>query len=193
MSLYLSLVFKVSRDISLVSSHLLSDIYPSRESPNMNLSLLLSLLHNLVVGFPSQTSFHQVLSETPRPFVSSNWHSWSVAVAKNLRVSDFVSFNKLTTSPHLPSFGPNDPPLGIRAFDQVIASLRERARTRFWAVIRSAYREVALPSDAESRLWLSHSLCLLSSELDGWVEMQAANGQLRRKDGSQDRWTVIRG
>ncbi|KIY63358.1 hypothetical protein CYLTODRAFT_493954 [Cylindrobasidium torrendii FP15055 ss-10] len=105
-SLYLSVVFNKPRYISSIIPHLLFELYPKHTtSPNLTLSVLVSLLHNLAAGFPSQVAYREVLSKIP-PVLKFNdqwicWNSKPIPITDRLVSTKDRSDETSRTSPGL--------------------------------------------------------------------------------------------
>ncbi|KAL5482771.1 hypothetical protein ACEPAI_9366 [Sanghuangporus weigelae] len=82
------------------------------------------------------------------------------------------------------------------ALFSAVDELRRRLRSVAWAILRSAYREYALGSDADTASWLAKSLFLTSSDKDidveDWLEQCEKDGHVVKKEGLQGRWIIRR-
>jgi len=214
-SLYLSVVFDSPVQTTSILSHLVPDIYSTTSAPQpfRLTSILISLLHQLVISFPSQRSYlERIKYLTPnlleRP---SSAYLWISTLARSLRTLNFVQFEQLSQPDAfehlLPPSRPVPPSntsasavlrdLPQSAVNELVFRLRLKARDESWRVVRNAYREISL-SD-ETQLWLGKRLFFDSfgSEatvvrFDEWVRERCRDGQLRPKEGVEGRWMVCK-
>ncbi len=194
-SLYLGILFDTPRDIPSVIPHLLSELYPkNKDALYQTLTILVSLLHNISAGFPSQLPYRQTIDEIPLSldFTGTEAHTWLKGLTKSLRTCNYVHFEQLTRRPSTLQPLQSGSDLAQRAFDLLISKLRARARQRTWLTLRSVYRELSLHPETESRRWLSRCLAFPSDELDAWIESERALGHVRKKEGAEGRWIVVK-
>lgn len=216
-SLYLSVVFDSPVQTTSILSHLVPDIYSTTSVPQpfRLTSILISLLHQLVISFPSQRSYLGRIK-----YLAPNWlersssaYLWISTLARSLRTRNFVEFEQLSqpdafehllppSRPVQPSSISASAVLRVRdlprsAVHELVSRLRLKARDESWRVVRNAYREISL-SD-ETQLWLGKRLFFDSfgSEatvvrFDEWVRERCRDGQLRPKEGVEGRWMVCK-
>jgi hypothetical protein len=93
-----------------------------------------------------------------------------------------------------------DSKLALDAVLCLLDNLRQKAAETTWTIIRSAYRELSTNEGAEgTKSWLSRSLSLNSvyhgeqsiSAVD-WMEHKVSLGNVRKKEGSDERWIVCK-
>ncbi|KAF8546737.1 hypothetical protein OG21DRAFT_1047994 [Imleria badia] len=214
-SLFLSVVFNSPVQTTSILSRLVPDIYSASPPPQSFrlTTILILLLHQLVISFPSQQTYlEQIKSLVPnlleRPSAAYLWIS---GLARSLRTSNFVQFEKLS---HPDAFDPLLPlscsvpssnvttatafqDLPRNAVHALVSRLRLKARDEAWIVVRNAYRE--LSSSDETQTWLGKRLFFdnFGSEatavrFDEWVRERCRDGQLRPKQGVEGRWTVCK-
>lgn len=170
---------------------------------------LLSLLHYLIEGFPSQKSYQELfsrISPTGEPHIQ-----WIQGVAEALRRGNYVKFATITREEIIRGLFPPPsledklsslsissstlPNLPQRSLHHLVALLRSKARQSTWLVIRSAYRELTLLPATTTQAWLEKSLGL-TGEMDSqqWLEKQIEKGGTKKKegDGMEGRWIVYR-
>jgi len=86
--------------------------------------------------------------------------------------------------------------LSIRAFKLAIDSLLAKTRASAWRIVRSAYRELWLEESYNTRRWLCDSLAMDSlrslESFEKWLAEAEKLNELRRKEGTKDRWIVMR-
>jgi len=86
--------------------------------------------------------------------------------------------------------------LSIRAFKLAIDSLLAKTRACAWRIVRSAYRELWLEESYNTRRWLCDSLAMdsttSSESFAKWLAEAEKLNELRKKEGTQDRWIVMR-
>jgi hypothetical protein len=181
-------------------------------------TILVSLLHHLVVAYPSQSLFQQHLDAIPSSLLPqhSPASKWINSLSRSLRTRNYIKFEELTRpsaiTPLLEnsdllsdSFGslslsPQDgrhEGLPRQALYEIVDLLRNKARATSWDVIRSAYRELSCGTEAGD--WLTRSLCLksllpygISAEAEQWLEQQSPLGHVRAKEGAVGRWIVCK-
>jgi hypothetical protein len=188
-SLSLTVIFDAPRQTTSVIPHLLPDLYLSSPPPHLNCAatVLISLMHHLVAGYPSQLSFRQHLNLIPSSLFQQTPEAlkWITSLSHSLRTRNYIKFEELTRrSPISQLFSgsgtdtdtlstalaslsivPEDDigTLPRRALEALINNLRKKARATAWDVIRAAYREFSCATTAEgngTRDWLARSLCL---------------------------------
>lgn len=187
--MYLSIIFNSAQQTTSVISHILP-VYQSSVN-NLHKSLttaVLSLLHFLVAGYPSQNRYFQHLHSLPRSLLPPDSSSglWLRQMSHALRSRNYARFEHLTNraacEQALPtgqshgdikpwnSAGARSRPsldLSREALCTLVENLRTKARESNWLVLRSAYREWTLPTTADAapgstREWLIQSLALRS-------------------------------
>ena len=214
-SLFLSVVFNSPVQTTSILSRLVPHIYSTSPAPQpfRLTTVLIMLIHQLVISFPSQQTYlEQIKCIVPnlleRPSAAYLWIS---ALARSLRTSNFVQFEKLShpdafdrlllSSPPVPSSNVTATTalhdLPRKAVHALISRLRLKARDEAWMVVRNAYRE--LSSCDETQVWLGKRLFFDSfgSEatvvrFDEWVREKCRDGQLRPKEGVEGRWMVCK-
>ncbi|KZT09259.1 voltage-gated potassium channel [Laetiporus sulphureus 93-53] len=105
-SLYLSVLFRSFNQTTSIISHLLPHLYitpsapsPSPLQPHRALgTALLSLLHYLVLGYPSQSRYYEHLHSLPRSFLlrDSDAYQWLSDLARCLWTRDYTRLEALT-------------------------------------------------------------------------------------------------
>ncbi|KAE9408938.1 hypothetical protein BT96DRAFT_1013095 [Gymnopus androsaceus JB14] len=179
--------------------------------------ILIALIHQLVIGYPSQSLYRQsihsisgyLLEKSPEAYrwisslSSSLWtHNFS-KLEKLTRPASFASFLGNPSSESLSaqfsglSISPNSTPneLVRKAFVHVVDVLRIKVRLSAWTVIRASYRELACDANSGTRDWLIRSLALTMGDttdisLDDWLEEKKIAGHIRPKEGVEGRWIV---
>lgn len=213
----MSAAFSSARGATSIIPHLLPGLYISTPSPHPNClaTILVSLIHHLVSTYPSQSLFQQYLGDIPPSLLprKSDASKWINALSRSLRTHNFIKFEELTrlsnitpfldpqrklssSSESTPSYhGVADLPR--QALYEIIESLRVKARSTSWDIIRSAYREVS--SGSETGDWLARSLFLKSFRPYGptvgaeqWLEQQSPLGHVRPKEGIINRWIIYK-
>lgn len=150
------------------------------------MTILISLLHHLVAGYPSQGPFRLHLDSLPSSLLPplSESYLWIASLASSLRTLNYFKIEQLTrphSFSHLLVSQIEEPPttestailvsssisfqpsinLATKAIHTLVDSLRAKAREKTWEVIRSAYRELSChPESENTRRWLEHSLAL---------------------------------
>lgn len=198
-----------------ILSRLVPDIYSTTPTPHpLRLTtILILLLHQLVISFPSQKTYleqikHLVPNLLERP---SPAYLWISSLARSLRAFNFVQFERLShpdAFEHLLPLSRPIPSLDVKAttvfqdlprnaVHALVSRLRLKARDEAWIVVRNAYRE--LSSSDETQMWLGKRLFFDSfgSEatvvrFDEWVRERCQDGQLRPKEGVEGRWMVCK-
>lgn len=235
-SLYLSIIFRNPAQTTSVITHLLPHLYSSLlETPEtVRIASLLSLLHFLNSGYPSQSRFDDHKATLPSTFLpkSSEQGQWVVALARSLRTRNYARLHRLTENTTLldllsasthavivtsdlkhsqnkSSTVHRD--LAQDALFTLVNSIRAKARNTTWLVLRSAYRELhcdVMMDDASGVLstkdWLFRSLCLpsvsikitgdaiIASRVDEWLKEKQVAGEVRPKEGLENRWIVCK-
>lgn len=172
-------------------------MYQALPDSSPTIASLLSSLHFLVTGYPSQSRYLEHLHSLPPPFLpeSSPSRSWLQELARAVRMRNYSRLENLTSreicggilkvagalkaAPDAhPSHKYSYPiDLVLEAMCTLMESLRTKARDTNWLVLRVAYRELSLPKPSDSdpaptRLWLYKSLAL------GSVSRAAHSGKI---------------
>lgn len=153
--------------------------------------------------YPSQAVFHERLRFLPSSHLpkDSTARAWLLSIARALREVNYTQFELISQARSYATFihPPADhvkPHLSTRALETLIAALRAKARERTWAVMRSAYRELWCHEGSETTAWLGRCLCLEEGDgrmpVDRWLEVKEKEGQVKKKEGLEGRWTVCR-
>ncbi|KAI9443344.1 hypothetical protein H4582DRAFT_1185055 [Lactarius indigo] len=177
-SLFLSIIFQSHVQTTSILSHLLPDLYLSiGHSPNgsFSLTVLLASLHSLDIHYPSQRAFLELSKSLPPSFTLRRDHEvWLREVSSSLRRGGYAQFGRLTQPSSLtllaawPASETPDqrtppihqgPDLLLLSLQTLVKSLRTHLRLSAWRVLRSAYREFALPL-SDTAAWLSGVLLL---------------------------------
>lgn len=175
-SLFLSIIFQSHVQTTSIVSHLLPDLYLSQaieHSPKASfpLTVLLASLHSLDTHYPSQRAFFELSKSLPPSFALRKDHRvWLRELSSSLRRGGYAQFGRLTRPSSLtllaawPASETSDrtrqgPDLRLLSFQMLVNNLRNHLRLSAWRVLRSAYREFALPS-SETAAWLSDVLFL---------------------------------
>jgi hypothetical protein len=220
-SLHLAILFRSPRQINSIIPHLIPDLYSQVAETQIHCRLptvLISLLHQLVQGFPSQSLYYTFLQSIPDSLLPrrSEAYAWLNFVASSLRMHNHYKFERLTTPSSLSSILPDSVPLEDsvaalsissqsdhdllrKAFHAVIDDLRARARESAWTIIRSAYREISCHTDSPTREWLAKSLGLrkvLSDDdsltVDQWLQDKFSEHHVTPKEGVEGRWIICK-
>lgn len=214
-SLCLSVIFDSPVQTTSILSRLVPHIYPAIPAPQPSrlATILILLLHHLVISFPSQQTYlEQIKLAVPnlleRPSAAYLWIS---SLARSLRTSNFVVFEKLSHPDAFEHLLPSSRPilssdvqapavfhdLPRNAVHALVSRLRLKVRDAAWVVVRNAYRE--LSSSDEMQVWLGKRLFFDSFgceatvvRFDEWVKERCRDGQLRPKEGVEGRWMVCR-
>lgn len=167
-SLYLSIIFHSPAQTTSVITHLLPRLYLSfPEVPaTARTASLLSLLHFLDSGYPSQSRFYDHKATLPSTFLpkSSEQSQWIAALARSLRTRNYTRLHTLTENTTLLGLLPASKDgvtvsssnlqrshnnsrtihrdLARDALFSLINSIRTKAKNTTWLVLRSAYREL---------------------------------------------------
>ncbi|KAG0703745.1 hypothetical protein DFH29DRAFT_981747 [Suillus ampliporus] len=208
-SLCLSSLFDSQVQTSSILSHLLPELYTSASIQPPISSVLISLLHHLIAGYPSQkTYFEHLLYLSPNVLDrTSEAYAWISNLATSLRTFNHIRFEAL--SQHnayrclLPESTSSDEThdaldrLSQDAVHALVERLRNKARDRAWVVMRGAYRE--LSSSEETRAWMIKCLLLSTEQTsasslpwDEWMDERCRDGHLRPKEGAVGRWIVCK-
>lgn len=209
-SLFLAIIFDSPRHASAMVSHLVPEMYLSCPLPHHNITfaIIVSLIHHLLVTYPTQGLFQQHLDSIPHHLFAkySEARKWLITLAACLRNRHYTSFERETRrSTTLRVLGqedkdPDSVHLGLLAIFVGIDGLRAKARESAWSVMRVAYRELVCHAEyTNTRNWLERSLCLQSAvseacnvSLDHWLRQQNAVGSIRAKEGAEGRWIVCK-
>lgn len=198
-----------------ILSRLVPDFYLETPAPHTfrRAIILILLLHQLVVTFPSQQPYldqikYLVPNLLERPSAA---YSWISTLARSLRTLNFVQFETLSHPDAFEYLLPLSPPISssdvtaakwFRELPQIalralVSRLRLKARDEAWLVIRNAYRE--LSSSDEMQMWLGKRLFFDSFGSEAtvvrfhtWVQERCRDGQLRSKEGTEGRWIVCK-
>ena len=214
-SLYLSVVFDSPVQTTSILFRLVPHIYSASPAPppSRPTTILILLLHQLVISFPSQQAYlEQIKNLVPNKLERpSAAYLWISALARSLRTLNFIQFEKLShpdAFEHLLPLSRPIPSSNIKAttvfrdlprdaVHALVSRLRSKARDVAWIVVRNAYRE--LSSSDETQMWLGKRLFFDSfgSEatvvrFDEWVRERCRDGQLQPKEGVQGRWMVCK-
>ncbi|KAG6377003.1 hypothetical protein JVT61DRAFT_1046 [Boletus reticuloceps] len=214
-SLYLSVVFNSPLQTTSILPRLVPYIYLASPGPQPYrlTTILILLLHHLVISFPSQQAYlEQIKYLVPnlleRPSAAYFWIS---ALARSLRTSNFVQFEKLSHPDAFEHLLPSSCPISSsndraaivfrdlprNAIHALVSRLRLKAREEAWIVVRNAYRE--LSSSDETQMWLGKRLFFDNFgfeatvvRFDEWVREKCRDGHLRPKAGVEGRWMVCK-
>lgn len=214
-SLYLSVIFDSPVQTTSILSRLVPNIYSAVPTPQpfRLITILILLLHQLVIAFPSQQPYlDQIRCVVPnlleRPSAAYLWIS---TLSRSLRTLNFVQFERLSRSDAFEHLLPPSRPIPSSnvmattvfhdlpriAVNALVSRLRLKARDEAWMVVRNAYRE--LSSSDETQAWLGKRLFFNSfgSEatvvrFDEWVRERCRDGQLRLKEGVEGRWMICK-
>lgn len=202
--------------ITSILSHLLPDLYLSIEHPpkeSVSFTVLLASLHSLDIHYPSQQAFLKLFKSLTASFALRRDHEvWLRELSTSLRRGGYAQFGRLTQPSSLtllaawPASETRDrtPPilqgLDLRqlSLQMLINCLRNHFRLSTWRVLRSAYREFALPL-SDTATWLSDVLLLERNsekpeDLRGdnvqlWFAARENHGEVGR-NGNDGRWAV---
>ena len=155
-------------------------------------SIVLSSLHFLSIGYPSQSRYLEHLHTLPSSFLPKSHpaKAWLRELTWTLRSHIYSNLEKLTSREACAHIleRPKDtkieharaPPqkysypinLTLEALCTLVDALRNRARDTSWLVLRTAYRELSLPEPSEvdptpTREWLCRSLTLHPVKMTG--------------------------
>ena len=185
----------------------------TNHSHHRHISLLISLINHLVSQYPSQILYRQQYISLPKDWISLPTRKWLDSLSYSLRSGNYYKIGSLTNEKYMMSAlqlsihtdtdtseasmpTQLDDNLSIRAFKLVIDSLLTKARASAWRIVRSAYRELWLEEPYNTRRWLCDSLAMdsprCSESFEKWLAEAEKLNELRRKEGTQDRWIVMR-
>lgn len=207
-SLCLSSLFDSPVQTSSILSHL-PELYTSASIQTPISSVLMSLLHHLIAGYPSQKTYFEHLSHLSPNVLdrTSEAYVWISNLATSLRTLNHIKIEALSRKDvyrHILSISKSSDEaddelvrLSEDAVHALVERLRSKARDKAWVVLRSAYRE--LSASEETRTWMAKCL-LLSTEqasasgvsLEEWMDGWCRNGHLRPKEGAVGRWIVCK-
>jgi hypothetical protein len=181
-SLYLSIIFNSPAQTTSVISNLLPTMYQTLvNQPSLVTAVLLSSLHFIVAGYPSQSRYFEHLHSLPASFLANNHTAkkWLRDLTQTLRQRNYARLDDLTSREtcerilgHIDDRSSKDTnhrtfpvDLALEALCVLVENLRTKARETAWVVLRSAYRELSLPKPTQTepaltRDWLCHSLSL---------------------------------
>jgi hypothetical protein len=208
-SLCLSALFDSPIQTSSILSHLLPELYTSASIQPPISSVLISLLHHLIAGYPSQKTYFEHLSCLSPNVLdrTSEAYVWISNLATSLRTLNHIRVEALSRHDvykHILSVSKspietNDELVRLSqdAMHALVERLRSKARDKAWVVLRSAYRE--LSASEETQTWMTKCL-LLSAErtsasnlsLEEWMNERCRDGHLRPKEGVVGRWIVCK-
>ncbi|KAJ3986838.1 hypothetical protein F5890DRAFT_1551900 [Lentinula detonsa] len=225
-SLCLATLSDNSRQLDSILSYFLQHSSETNDkiSPQQSCSLyaiIIALLNQLVLSYPSQTSYRKSIQSIPSSLLqpSSKSHRWITNLSLSLWSNNFCRFDKLTRQPFLDSVFSEllpdllsaeftslsissrpikaDRDLVRNAFHHAVDRLRVRVRNSAWTIIRSSYRELSCNAESETREWLIRSLALDASpqdscSLDTWLAEKRVAGHIRPKEGIDGRWIIHR-
>lgn len=211
-SLYLSILFHSDKQTTSIPSHFLPQLYlaqPEAQTPSHSHqalpATLLSLLHYLLQGYPSQSRYYEQLHSLPRAFLprDSDAYHWLAQLTRCLRTRNYAQLQDLTDRSAFARFlsaldsvggGQKDKAgrpvdLALEAMCVLVDGVRAKARATAWLVIRSAYRElhcVSPPADvpvahASTSEWLARSLALRPLGCPGIEATKAVDVWLEQK------------
>ncbi|KAN0127420.1 hypothetical protein V8E53_014757 [Lactarius tabidus] len=215
-SLFLSIIFQSRVQITSILSHLLPDLYLSIEhSPKESapFTVLLASLHSLDIHYPSQQSFFELSKSLTASFTLRRDHKvWLRELSSSLRRGGYAQAGRLTQLSSLtllaalPASEARDrtppilqgPDLRLLSLQMLVNSLRNHFRLSAWRMLRSSYREFALPL-SDTATWLSDVLLLerdteKPEDLRGdhvqlWFASRESHGEVGR-NGDNGRWAV---
>ncbi|KAG2039497.1 hypothetical protein BDR03DRAFT_859867 [Suillus americanus] len=208
-SLCLSALFDSPIQTSSILSHLLPELYTSVSIRPPISSVLISLLHHLIAGYPSQKTYFEHLSCLSPNVLdrTSEAYVWISNLASSLRTLNYIRIEALSRHDvyrHILSVSKSSDEtndelvrLAQDAVHVLVERLRSKARDKAWVVLRSAYRE--LSASEETQTWMIKCL-LLSTEqtsasgpsLEEWMNERCRDGHLRPKEGAVGRWIVCK-
>ena len=217
-SLWLSIIFHSHAQTTAILSPLLPDLYLSVRSTakgepeaSSSLTVLLASLHSLERHYPSQRAYFDLSKSLPPSFTLRDDHKvWLRELSGSLRRSGYSDFRRLTQKTTLgrlvASEAPDETPLhqgpdlALLSFQTLVTGLRDRLRLSAWCIVRSAYRDFALPQH-DTATWLSNVLLLEvekekqeahrdSDRVKVWFTSRENLGEVVKKDGADGRWAV---
>lgn len=204
-SLFLSVLFSSPFQTTSALSHLSPDLYTSSyelQTPSPLPATLVALLFHLVSRFPSQSLFHERIYLVPLSFLphGSAARCWLGKLTAVLRSLNYAAFEEVAATDRLASLLP--PPLknsahqtdlALVACQVLVNTLRTKFRSKSWAVLRSAYRELPCHTGSSTRTWLIHTLGFeQEAALDDWLEKREKDGHVKRKEGVEGRWLMCK-
>lgn len=220
--MFLSIIFNAPAQTTSVISHLIPTLYQAVSEPTKRRTetVLLSLLHFLVAGYPSQSRYFEHLHSLPNSFLTLNHPArrWVQDLTQTLRFRNYARLDENTSReacsrlfpvPNPPTC-PVDSPhtdLTLQALHTLADALRAKARETHWTIVRTAYRELSLPRSSEAepaltRDWLCRTLTLRSIGsggaedvvhlVDTWIASKAKQGDVKQKEGLEERWIVTK-
>jgi len=214
-SLFLSIIFQSRVQITSILSHLLPDLYLSAEHSSKGsfpFTVLLASLHSLNIHYPSQRAFFELSKSLPASYTLRKDHEiWLRELSGSLRRGEYAQFGRLTQPSSLTLLAAwhaseipdrttpirRGPDLRLISLQTLVNSLRNHLRLSAWRVLRSAYREFALPL-SNTATWLSDVLLLEreteKEDLRGhhvqlWFASRENHGEVGR-NGDNGRWAV---
>jgi len=196
-SLYLAALFQSPKQTISVIPHLIPPRNERSESklprnPSMH-CLLISLLHQLVTSYPSQSQYYQQLDAIPKELLpaKSEVSVWLTSLTKSIRTRNYSRFTGLSQNSSVLNVlqSTSRSELGQKAVLSLLEILKEKVTDTTWAVIRASYREFNQTSE-ETSSWLARSLCLESAS--NWLIARTPDGHVRPKEGVEGRWIVCK-
>ena len=215
-SLFLSIIFRSRMQITSILSHLLPDLYLSIDHPpkeSVPFTVLLASLHSLDIHYPSQQAFFELYKGLTVSFTLQRDHEvWLRELSSSLRRGGYAQFGRLTQLSSLtllaawPASETRDrtppilqgPDLRLLSLQVLVNSLRNHLRLSAWRVLRSAYREFALPL-SDTATWLSDVLLLerdtekpedlRDDHVQRWFTSREDHGEVGR-NGDDGRWAI---
>ncbi|KAG1842989.1 hypothetical protein DFJ58DRAFT_805199 [Suillus subalutaceus] len=196
-SLCLSALFDSPIQTSSILSHLLPELYTSASIQPPISSVLISLLHHLIAGYPSQKTYFEHLS-----CLSPNEaYAWISNLATSLRTLNYIRVEALSRHDvyrHILSVSKSSDEtndelvrLSQDAVHALVERLRSKARDKAWVVLRSAYRE--LSASEETQTWMTKCLTAFNrADVREWMNERCRDGHLRPKEGTVGRWIVCK-
>ncbi|CCM06286.1 uncharacterized protein FIBRA_08537 [Fibroporia radiculosa] len=196
-SLHLSILFHSTNQATSILSHLLQRSFAlSSQSSTLRAQRItvLSLLHNILVGYPSQSRYYEQLYSLPRHILprDSCASQWLHKLTRSLRTRDYAVLQDLTSCEAFKGIFPDTVDgaqpvttlpgaptnLSLEAACTLVDEIRNKARETTWTILRSAYRELQCLPNTEARHdkdidsltsnWLLRSLALrpITSSMD---------------------------
>lgn len=163
---------------------------------------LLALLNQLVQHYPAQAPFLASLRRLPPSFLpeDSLARIWTMKLAHSLRTSNFVQYTKLARPEVYNTFVPNNKgpddergylraSLPAIACDTLLLRLSNLVRQQTWQTLRAAYKEFSCHEASNTNAWLRRNLGL---EAHKWLSERAREGDVQRKEGSDERWSIVK-
>ena len=220
-SLYLSILFASQKHTVAIIPALLDDIYPRtysastsprpKSTNHLHISLLVSLINHLVTQYPSQILYRQQHASLPRDWIPIPTSEWLNSLTRSLRSGNYYKIGILTDEEYMmqtlqlhmhadtseagihTQFHNN---LSVRAFRIAIDSLLAKVRVTSWRIVKSAYRELWFEELYNTRRWLCDSLVMdsprSSERFEKWLAGAEKLNELRRKEGTQGRWIIMK-